>query len=258
MPAKKTISKKTVWVGFSLVGIVFLSGSVLSYRQRPSPQPENVQIANQQEKSLTISWVTAEPQKGCLVFTSQSQPFLRCLSFSSNRFLPDFIASGKSCDGRRPESNNHHVTLTDLKPETEYFYQILSGNQAYNDQLYSLDTKIYTQERQSIQPLPPAKTIKEKKYKSSSPLPVYGNVLTPTGEPAAYVTVYLDSLRAANRLSALTDQTGAYAFDLTVFYADQFELVGFNQSSLLIIQINKQSQVFRFGESTPAPDFRLK
>lgn len=245
-----------------IIIIMALSGLLLAIglavyvkTKNPGLQPQNVQISNVTEKTTTISWTTAQPNKSCLVFSSSPSVFIQKLVFLSQRWLPKFLASAKICD--QSETDNHHLNLAKLQPETTYHYQIISNGRAYNQQLYTLKTALFTQEQQSIEDFPTLITIAADRRKASSPTPIYATVLDKSGNPLPKTLVYLNSDQAVNQLSCLTDNTGSYYFDLSQFYDKNLNLISWGLGDQLSISVQDKTQTVSFGRLTPGPDFRL-
>ncbi len=86
---------------------VFLSGAATS------SQPENINVSNIEDTSVSISWQTSSPSFGFITY-GQNSP-------TEQTVLDDR-------DTKTPQSHNiHYVTLKNLMPKSTYQYKIVSG-----------------------------------------------------------------------------------------------------------------------------------
>ena len=236
--------------------LVLAGGLVLwQFNKKAEVWPENVQVSNITEKTATVSWMSAEADMGCVVFTPRPVSFMQKISLFWYRLAPKFLSSNKVCD--QQPTDNHHLGLSKLNPETDYYYQIVSGNKVYTQQLYSLKTDLFTQQQQSIENLPELKTISADRRKSTSPVPIYATVLDQSGNPLTKTLAYLNTDQAVNQLSCLTDNTGSYYFDLSQFYDKNLNLISWGLGDELEVTVSGKSQTIIFGQLTPGPDFKL-
>jgi len=243
-------------IGVVIITAILNLAGVFKTDQIP---PENVQISNQTDDSLTVSWTTSQGVKNsCIILSAKTQPLIRKLHLCLARWLPDVLTNSKTCLKNSKLLNQHHLSLSKLKPETEYSYQIISNHQLYDQQLFTLQTDIYTQPTQSKEPLPTMKTLPESNRQSSSPIPLYGSVLDTSGNPISNQIVYLSSLKAGGKLSALTDSTGAYYFDLTKLYDKNFNQLQLQSLTLIEIQANDQILKITTNQANPTPNLYLK
>lgn len=122
-----------------------------------SLKPENIQITNAEDESVTISWQTLKPTSGFVTFGQEN---------------PDKQSMLDDKDNKLPTSRTfHHVTLKKLIPQTTYQFKIISGN--YNpNQILKFMTS-------------PSK-LEQNGYK-----PIIGSVLDLDGQPLKEGLVYL-------------------------------------------------------------------
>lgn len=176
-----------------------------------SPSPQNVRVSNVTASSLTLSWTSKKPVKGCVVYTSQRNRILRNLLF----FLP--FTSHKICD-THPKATTHYLTLKNLSPETPYFYRINQGLKLFKKGL----PNIATDKVSETQPL--------------LPRPVYGKVTQ--GEMSQeFILIYLFHPRGGNLLSALTNKQGNYTQDAANFKDENGRFINLRPTDILEIEV---------------------
>lgn len=109
-------------LGVLIVGLVMgvflvLQRQILTSRANQSFLPKNVTVANISDTSFSIFWQTDQPTIGFV----QAGP----TSSLEGSYLDER-------DGQSPKLHSlHFVTLTNLKPNTLYYYQIRSGSNLY-------------------------------------------------------------------------------------------------------------------------------
>lgn len=115
---------------FSLLTISWLSRNVilLGTKAALSNTPNNVQISNVTDTSLTVSYTTADSVTGSIGYGKDSQ--LGSVAFDNrdtNSPVPHIV---------------HFVTISNLSPSTRYFFSIVSGDTVFlNDSLpYEITT----------------------------------------------------------------------------------------------------------------------
>jgi len=190
---KKNHRIPTLVALFLLIGgvaggvILIKSGSTWLAGARPEITPKQVKITNVSESGFTVSWITDEQTSGFIQYGAEGE-----LSF---------IASDDrdQLSGQQGKFWIHHVTLKDLKPATNYFFKINSGEKIFdnNGQPYQIKTAPTIQET-----MPPNDV-------------AYGTILKQDGSPAEGVIVYL-SLANAAPLSGLTRASGNWAIPLNL------------------------------------------
>ena len=140
--------------------------------------PQHIQITNVSDSSITVSWITSQPTSGFISFGE----------------TPNLGQTG--LDDRETETEKtgvyltHHVTLSNLKPETIYHFKIGSGRK-----LFDKDGKTFQ-----------AKTAPKNTSLSVSD-PAYGQVFKPDGSAAEGAIVYL-TIPGCTPLSTLVKASG--------------------------------------------------
>jgi len=97
--------------------------------------PSSVRTSNLTPSSVTISWVTTKPTKGrvyvshdkiisnySLLISKQVNSFHNSSTTSTNYFIDD-----RAKNGQEPSLYTHHVTISNLEPETQYYFKISDG-----------------------------------------------------------------------------------------------------------------------------------
>jgi len=175
---------------FGVATGVFLikTSKVWITRANPEVTPKQLKITNITEKSFAVSWVTDGQVAGFIQYGTKKEE----LFFNAND-------DRDQLSGSQGKFFVHHITVRDLKSDTNYFFKINSGGKIFdnNGQLYQVKTAPL------IQGPAPESDI------------VYGVVLKQDGSPAEGVVVYL-SLANAFPLSALTKSSGSWAIPLNL------------------------------------------
>ena len=84
-------------------------------------KPQNVRITNLTDSSVTIFYQTSKPLLGSISYGETS---------SSERVIGD---ERDYETGSPKQYLLHYVSVTDLKPDTEYYFSIISGNNTFLD-----------------------------------------------------------------------------------------------------------------------------
>ncbi len=102
-------------------------------------QPQAIRLSNFSENSVTVSWVTEEPVIASVVYGDNERLAASQTAFDDR--------------GETVSSRLHHLTLKNLAPDTNYYFQLVSGSQNFNfqNQPYSFRTPGHL----ATTPLPP-------------------------------------------------------------------------------------------------------
>ncbi|HNP89275.1 MAG: Fibronectin type III domain protein [Microgenomates group bacterium ADurb.Bin219] len=201
---------------------------IIIFSPAPTVSPQNLRISNVTDSSLSISWTTDKPVRSQVIFSQQENRILRSLqlSFLYPLLLEKYnIAQNEITN----PSYTHHVTLKNLKPNSSYYYRIVSNNKVLKT---DANGKI----------LPDIKTASALE-KLSMPQPIFSRVFQSDGKTgAADVLVYLvlidgenTNLIKSSTLSTFTDIRGVWSLDLG-------NLRQFNQESFH--EITKEDLIF--------------
>ena len=219
----------------------------------PSVPIENIQVSNLSENSLTLSWVSYKPTRAKVYYShspisSSARIILRVLPMNLISRLFDLKVIGD--DFGLVAATVHHVTLKDLKPETEYYYLISTGRQFYS----------YDKEGQSLPLIRTAVSLESAPF----PYPCYGKVLDFAEEaPEAPLIVYAFSAESG-LISAYTNSLGNYSLDLgSLRTKDNQGLFDLNQNRVLVLEVEggqwgKITQPLYFDECQPIKTINLE
>ena len=184
----KLIAKKC-FVAASLLFVSFLVSS-FPVKTLFASTPIEISQTNARSNKFTISWVT-ETAETCQV------------NYGTTSSLGKTAYDDR---GQSTSSKTHHITITDLTANRQYYYEVVSGGQTYrnNGQPYTINTGV------SLTP-------------PSGSHVAYGQALLSSGDPASGAIVFLKvedndgvgSSGTSQTLSALTDSVGWWNLDLT-------------------------------------------
>jgi hypothetical protein len=158
----------------------------------PTSQPKNVFTANVTDRQISLSWVTDQPTRGAIVVSgTDTFPLLPTLA------KPLYRDDGEKYSARHGYYYTHHVTIGNLKANTQYRFRIYQGLRTQHE-----GTFMTAQPRASL----------------SSPHPVYGTIYVGNDKkPASGALVYLTVTNGAtpsSRLSTLATPDGSWSMDL--------------------------------------------
>lgn len=168
-----------------LIAATFLGVLAVNYRQvfrigaAADLAPKNIRISNQTGSSLTISWTTDKQTSGFVSY-GESQ---NSLGTVANDEMGDL-------------SFTHYVTLSPLKPQTTYYFKIISGGESFDNNGTPWTALTGTA-----------------LSKQTTSFIVSGSVLTPTGTPATKAIVYINA--GGYILSTPTSDKGTFLIQLT-------------------------------------------
>lgn len=177
-----------------IVGIVVFDQGTGLFLPRASEEttPQNVKITNVTERSFSVSFSTQ----------AATSAFVKIDSFRSGGQIKNInIQASDDRDQLKGTIDNyllHHVTLTGLDANTEYFFLIGTDKGALYDN--NNEKFLVKTAKQATNP-PNAKTI-------------YGSVTNPDGTPAKGSIVYA-LLDAAGEMSQLVQESGSWAIPLS-------------------------------------------
>lgn len=150
-------------------------------------RPKNVRITNVADNKFTVSWTTTESTQGAVEWGEVGQK------------LNKMGVDDRDSAGSSGKYLTHHVTVSELQPETSYAFRILSGEQKTrfdnNGAPYSLTTG------PTIAVTPVAVSF-------------YGQVETEAGQPSGGAIIYI-TVPGAAPISVLTKASGSYSTSLT-------------------------------------------
>ncbi|MDD3661452.1 MAG: fibronectin type III domain-containing protein [Candidatus Dojkabacteria bacterium] len=236
-----------------LAGAVFLSiagfavWTVVTYSA-----PRDIRVTNVTDQSVTISWRTDKPTPGVVVY-SQDQSFLpgvlarfgsklayddRDVSKAELEYYADISGTeGVSMvpagyDAMAPDLNNyytHHVTLTGLDPEQQYYFAVGSGLW-FSAELDTFANDRYTVSQENV--FVTVAMVED----LAVPDPSYGSVVSEDGSAAvdgiSYAVVYYNGAETQSApVSATLNEEGRWYLDLANVRSVSGEVVAFDEES---------------------------
>lgn len=170
-----------------LIGGVILVNSRTSLQTKagPTESPKNIKITNRGSNSVSISWTTDIPMTGYIRYSEDPGKIT-----TPAGDVRDQIS------GTSQAYTSHYVNITGLNPNKQYYFNIGSGSQTYNDN---------------------GKPFQFKTHPSlSSPQEdvVFGKIVSGDGAPVNGAIVFLD-IQDSETLSAITKNDGGWRINLS-------------------------------------------
>jgi len=168
-----------------IVGM-FLVQNRQFFKLAASPQetPQEIKITNISDSSFTVSWFTSEKTTGFVSYGKTS---------SGGQIAKDDLDTKPSETARF----THHVTITNLNAESEYFFSLGSNGKIFNDANKPWRVKTAP----DIASLPPSDIIS-------------GKVESADGKPVSGAIVYL-TIPGISPLSTVTSKSGNWSFTIS-------------------------------------------
>lgn len=164
--------------GLAITSLLITQGTFTTSKASPQEEPQNVRIVNITEDSFTVMFTTNSPTVGAISIENTSPPRL---------------AYDKRDSSGQKTFVSHFVTITDLKPKTDYKFNIISNGDLYLDQ-----GKSYS-----------ALTAPITAIKAPNTFPLAGSVTLPNATPGNDVLIYVSVPEGATA-GAITDAQGNY------------------------------------------------
>ncbi len=174
-----------IGIGLIITSFVLKTPTSIISRADITQMPQNVKVTNILDKSLTISYITEASNIGSINFGIDDS--LGQIALDERDQETGFI---------RPR-RTHSFTLKNLKPLTQYFFTIVSGNNTFlnNDVPYKVSTAPTFKPSQNQQFL------------------VQGKVILSNGATPEEGLAYIDTERS-QQLSTLVKSNGKYSLTL--------------------------------------------
>lgn len=170
-----------------LVGGIYLVNSRTSLETKagPTESPKNIKVTNRGSNTISISWTTDVPMTG----------YLRYSEDPAKINLPAGDVRDQ-ISGTSQSYTNHYVNITGLNPNKQYYFNIGSGSQTYNDNGRPFQFKTFA----SV---------------SSPPEDVVsGKVINTDNSPVNGAIVFLD-IDGSETLSSITKNDGSWRLNLS-------------------------------------------
>ena len=169
-------------------GLYLVGQATIIPRAAAGETPKEIKITNISENSFTVSWITDAVTTG----------FVRVGS-TANKLDRTVTDDRDQLSGGADPFLTHHVTVGNLRPDTNYYFKLGSGTSRV---LYDNNGEAYLLSTPSVLGTSPAADT------------VYGTVLELESTPASGAIVYL-TLPNAAPLSAQVKSTGNWAVSLS-------------------------------------------
>lgn len=165
--------------GIAMTSFLTKQGALLTGNASPSDNPTNVQISNISDTSFTVSYTTSDSVIGSLNYGETSNGGTTALD---------------DRDKTPTAHKTHFITVKNLKPQTTYYFSIISGSNTYINNGLSYSTKTGFL-------LNPSNAQQRGE--------VSGKAILPDGSSAKDTIVIL-SIPGAQSLSTITKDDGSY------------------------------------------------
>lgn len=223
-----------VVVGLAVSVFLALKRGQASTQATQPLSPQDIRTTNVSFSSLTVSWTTSQTTTGFLSYGRESD-------------LGQTALDDRDGDSGEPGLyRTHSVTLTDLNPETVYFFKIGSGQELFDDQgaLFQAKTAPLTSD-------------------SSVFDPAYGQVFNVDGSTAEGAIVYL-TIPGCSPLSSLVKASGGWlvaknlSLEEDLFSFCRYSRQGEGYDLLVQGALGEESRVSLLsGLDKPVPDVTL-
>lgn len=184
---KLTILIFSLIVIFSLIGFF----PFLSLLLEPTSEPLNVFISNTTDSQATVSWITTKATKGVVLISEDGK--FPVLPIFTNQLYKDDVEKRLK---KQSFHTTHHVTITNLRSPKNYHIGIYQGlKRVYQGRFTTVALLDYL----------------------SSPIPVYGKVLSTNKTPIVGAIIYFRAKEGnlySSVLSTTTNTQGRWIVDL--------------------------------------------
>lgn len=194
----------------SLAAGVVLVGQRQLFNLRASPEttPYDVRVTNITNNSFSVTWTTSGSTQAAVLY-------------GESRSL------GQTTTGNK-ESTVHQVDLSSLKPDTQYFFKILSGTTTYDQNRGSPDDSPWTQKTATSLQLKPADMIS-------------GKIETKDKKAAVGALVYA-TITGGTTLSSLTGKDGSFSLNLATLRTSKLSThLSYNNQTVISVLVKAKT-----------------
>lgn len=171
--------------GIAITSFLTKQGTLLTGNASPSDAPQNVQISNVSDTSFTVAYTTSDSVIGSLNYGETSSMGTTAIDDRDKTPTPH---------------KSHYITVKNLKPQTQYYFSIISGTNTYlnNGTFYSIKTGVL---------LNPSNAQQRGE--------VSGKAIFPDGS-SAKDTIVLLTIPGAQSLITITKDDGSYSMGVNL------------------------------------------
>jgi hypothetical protein len=220
-------------VGVILTSSLVRQGIIFITKASPTNIPKNVKITNITDSSFTVSYSTDEQVIGSVNFGE-----------SANLGQVTRDDRDQKSGGFTPVKL-HNITIRNLKPKTNYFFTITSGEKTFtnNNQPYQVSTAFPITENPNQQE------------------PITGNVLLPDGSNAKEAIIFV-TIDNAQTISTLIKSDGSYILPLnSLRTSDLNSYFKFSDNIIKMLVIGEDDQassvILSLDQINPVPSITL-
>lgn len=205
-----TIFGVLILIGGLIAGVLMVSKpQSLITKAGPTSVPKNVKISNQEATSVTVSWTTDVPVTGLLKYSDNP----------ANLSLPGTDIRDQ-VSGEAGVFTTHYVVITNLKPSTSYYFEIVAGSGSYNDGDSPYQTRTEASTSSGVEDM------------------ISGKILSSTGQGVEGAVVFVE-IDEGETMSVLTKNGGTWQLNLGRVRNDKGQILAYdrqNQQVSLFIQ----------------------
>ncbi|HZJ18628.1 MAG TPA: fibronectin type III domain-containing protein [Patescibacteria group bacterium] len=222
-----------ITIGVALTSSLVKQGIIFITKASPTNVPKNVKITNSTDSSFTVSYTTDDKVIGSV-------------NLGEDANLGQVMRDDRDQkSGELTSVKLHNITVRNLKPETNYFFTITSGQDTFSDnnQPYQVLTAPLITESPSQQE------------------PISGKILLPDGSLAKEAIIYV-TIDVAQTISTLIKSDGSYILPLNSLRAsDLNSYFQFSEDIIKMLAVGENDQtssvILSLSQINPVPSITL-
>lgn len=179
--------------GIGVASYVANTSLQLTTQASPDEKPQNIRITNISDTTFTLTYTTTKSVLGTI-------------SYGTSKPTQTALDNRDEKTGTPKQYTTHSITVTGLKPETNYVFSILSGGSIFQDADKPFITKT-------------GPKINKKQDQEST---ITGTILGSDGDQPGNVLIYVTS-KNAQVISVLSDTDGKYILKLSNLRSKNFD-----------------------------------
>ncbi|MDQ5900645.1 MAG: hypothetical protein QG600_223, partial [Patescibacteria group bacterium] len=224
-----------ILLGLGIFSLTFLANNTTLFTTRATPvyAPTQVRITNVSESSFTVSFLTEESVLGTL-------------SYGTTETLGQIALDDRDQqDGTPKPYSTHHITVKNLKANTQYYFSIIADDKIFLDEEIPFSVKTLSPLMQS----------------PSAQSPIVGKVVTSSGAPSGDIIVFLVG-ETTQPYSVLSKKDGSYVMPLNAIRTKDLtayaKLSDVEPLSMLFVGTNETATATLFPtQINPVPQVTL-